>query len=134
MRRQLAWVVILMATLSQISIAQEPDINLADLGLEALTLCDRDEASSVRGQGFAAVLGDSRTASWLPGFSGTTPAGGAGYAATHLAAIGDHRANLYHASHTLLEFDFSSAGHGPGHQVMGHIGLGSVGRAHSYAQ
>ena len=139
MRKSVAWVVVLIATFNNISVAEEPVVDLETLGLTGFVECDSQEAAEVRGQGFAAVLGESRTASWVPGFGGYLPNGGSGYAATHIAALGDHRANLFHSSHNLMEFDFSaldnpSYSYGPANQIMGHIGLGSTGRAQSSAR
>jgi hypothetical protein len=134
MTKYLACFLMVLAASSGVSHADEPDPLLSTLGLQDLQVCNSQEAVSVRGLGFAAVLGDSRTASWLPGFSGGTPAAGSGYSATHIEAIGEQRAKLYHASHTLIEFDFGSMGQGPAQQIMGHIGLGSVGKAGAYSE
>ena len=139
MRKSVAWVVVLIATFGSVSMAEEPVVDLGSLGLTGLIECNRHEAAEVRGQGFAAVLGESRTASWLPGFGSYAPEGGSGYAATHIAALGAQRAKLFHSSHNLMEFDFSALDnpgyiYGPANQVMGHIGLGSTGRAQSSAQ
>ena len=82
---------------------------LATFGLDGLQIVSAEEASNVRGQGYANSTGKSLSAFDIDQVEDVIPAEGGAIAESHITATGIYVSEIQHTTTVQLELNFSTA-------------------------